>query len=248
MRGCRQLANAFLKSSLRDPVAFFFLIVFSPGLMIVLGLIFGNSPVQEFGGQGFVDQMLPGVAVLAIMIVGIMQVPQNQLMLRSTGVLTRLRMTPLKPRTFIAADLIVNASLGMVGAVLTVLLGVAVFHVTWPGDVAMVVLAFALGMVAMLAIGYMLAALYPSVAAATGIGNALMILLMLTSGAFVPMTSLSDGVRAVMCCSPVYHLAELVRASWAGDPWPWVSVVVLVGCAMGFGALGSVLFRWDRAK
>ena len=246
MRGYRQLTTAFWKSQLREPIGFFFTLVFSPVLLLVLGLIFGNTPQPHFGMRGFVDQMLPGLTVISIVIVGIMLVPQNQLLLRSSGALTRLRITPLKPRTYVAADLTVQFCLGLIGALLTVVVGILVFRVDWPVHFVLVVAALALGLVAMLAIGYTLAALYPSVAAAAGIGNGLMIVLMMTSGAFIPTAALSDGVRTAMQFSPVRHIARLVEASWQGEPWPWLSVAVLVGCTVAFGILSTVLFRWDR--
>lgn len=248
MRGYRALAVALAKSQLREPVGFFFLLIFPPGLLLVLGLIFGNDPAPEFGGRGFVDQMLPGLTVIALLIVGIMVVPQNLLGLRERGALTRLRVTPLKPATFVAADLTVNYVLGLVGALLALVAGLVVFRVELPSSVAMVLLALAFGHLAMLAIGYALAAVLPSAAAAVGIGNGLMVLLMMVSGTMIPTAVLPDGVRVVQQASPVFHVAELVGASWAGEPWPWVSVVVLLGIMVVFGAFGIGMFRWDRAK
>ncbi|MDO5286059.1 MAG: ABC transporter permease [Actinomycetia bacterium] len=248
MRGYRELTLAFFRSQVREPVAFFFIMVFSPVVMLVLGLIFGNDPQPQFGMHGFVDQMTPGLTVIAIVITGVMLVPQNQLLLRSSGALTRLRITPLKPRTYVAADLTVQFCLGLVGALATPLVGILVFGVGWPRQVQLVLAALVLGLVAMLALGYTLAALYPSVAAATGIGNGLMIILMMTSGAFIPTAVLPEGVRTAMALSPVYHLAELVRAGWQGQPWPWLSFLVLVGCSLVFGALGTWRFRWDRTR
>lgn len=247
MRGYGHLTKALALSQLRDPIGFFFLLVFSPVVLVILGLIFGNEPTPQFGMRGPVDNMLPGLTVISILIIGVLSVPQNQLVLRSTGALTRLRVTPLRPRVYVAADLTVNSALGLAGALLTVGVGVVVFGVEPPRHVAAMVAALVLGLVAMLAIGYTLAAVYPSVGAATGVGNVLMIVFMLTSGAFVPLDAVSGGVRTAMSVSPAYHLAQLVGASWRGQAWNGVSLVALVGVAAVFGALGTVLFRWDRA-
>lgn len=248
MRGYRALTGALIRSHLREPVGFFFLLVFSPMLVLILGAVFGNAPAPEFGGHGFVDQMLPGIAVIAVLIVGIMTVPQLQLSLRETGALTRLRITPLRPRTFVAADLTVNFLLGLAGAVLTLVVGVVVFRVAAPENVALVLAGIVLGLLAMIAVGYTLAAILPSVAAATGLGNGLVILLMLTSGTMIPTEALPDGVRTIMPLSPVYHIAEIVRAGWQGAAVPWGSAAVLAGVLVVFGALGTALFRWDRAR
>ncbi|MDO5066437.1 MAG: ABC transporter permease [Propionibacteriaceae bacterium] len=248
MRSYRALMTALVKSQVREPVALFFTLIFSPVLLLVLGAIFGNDPQPQFGMQGFVDQTLPGLIVIGIVVVGIMLVPTTQLILRSRGALTRLRVTPLKPGTFVAADLTVQFLLGMAGAVGTLLTGILVFRVDRPASLLLLILALMLGCAAMLAIGYTLAALYPSVGAATGIGNGLMILLMMTSGAFIPAAVLSDGAQAVMRFSPVHHIAQLVAASWQGKAWPMLSVGVLIGCCVVFGTLGTRLFRWDQTS
>ncbi|RRD05142.1 ABC transporter permease [Arachnia propionica] len=248
MRTYRVLVGALAKSQLREPVALFFTLVLSPMLLLGLGAIFGNDPQPQFGMSGFVDQMLPGLTVIGVVVVGIMLVPTNQLILRTSGALNRFRITPLRSRTYVAADLTVQFCLGLIGALLTLLTGILVFRVPWPTNPLLVIAALVLGAVAMLAIGYTLAALYPSVAAATGIGNGVMILLMMTSGAFIPTAVMPDGVQAVMRFSPVHHIAQLVAASWQGVAWPWVSVGVLLGCTALFGAIGTRWFRWDQAR
>jgi ABC-2 type transport system permease protein len=113
----------------------------------------------------------------------------------------------------------------------------------------LVLLACALGLGAFLALGYTLAAIYPSATAAIGIGNPLMILLMLTSGAFVPLEVLPPSIRAVMWSSPVRHFADLIQGLWAGQPWSdyWLATAVLVGMLLVLGPFGIKLFRWDPA-
>lgn len=246
MRAYRTLVSTLLRSAMREPVGLFFTIAFAPMLVIVLGLIFGNDPNPDFGGRGFIDSTLPAFATLVVAITGVMTLPVNQLQLRESGALTRLQVTPLSPRTYVAADLTMNFVTSMIGIVLALATGVVAFGVRPQGNVLLVLLAAALGLVAFLALGYTLAALYPSAAAATGIGNGLMIVLMLTSGAFTPLAVLPDGVRKMMNFSPIRHLAELMQGLWNGAPWGdyWLETGVLVGMVVVFGALGAALFRW----
>lgn len=246
MTAYTQLTRAFLKSQLREPVGFFFIIIFSPMLLLILGLIFGNDPKPEFGGHGFIDNMLPGVTIMSIIMIGVSAVPQNQLSLRSTGALNRLRSTPLKASTYVAADLTVNFALGFLGAILTLIVGIMVFQVNAPQHLGSLICALLFSLVTMLALGYTLAALYPSLSAAIGIGNGLMIVFIMSSGAFFPTNGLSDGVKTVMAFSPVHHITELVRSSWDGTPWSMNSVLVLVGFTLVLGVLGTVLFKWDK--
>lgn len=243
MRGYRSLTGAFFRSQLRDPVGFFFLVVFSPILLVLLSLILGNVPAPEFGGSGPIDTMVPGMVAMSVFIVGATLIPQTQALLHTSGALTRLRMTPLSPATFYAADLTVNSVLGMIGPVLTVFLAVVVFGVDAPRNVPALIGALVLGMLAMLALGYALSRVIPSVGAATGIGNILMIILVLTSGAFVPVDVLDDATRRLFHFSPSFHIAQLVSRAWADEPWPWVSVAVLVGMTVVLGAFALFTAR-----
>lgn len=247
MRTYRTLVVMLARSSLREPVSLFFSIVFAPMLVIVLGLIFGNDPNPQFGGRGFVEATLPAYAALVVAVMGIMILPVNQLQLRESGALTRMRATPLRPRTYVAADITVNVLTGMAGIVLALLAGTVGFGVRMQGNPVLVLAAAALGLVAFLALGYTLAAVYPSANAATGIGNGLMIVLMLTSGAFVPMSALSPGVRRAVALSPLRQMVLLVQGVWNGSGWSEVlaPLAVLVGMTVVFGALGARLFRWD---
>ena len=111
------------------------------------------------------------------------------------------------------------------------------------------VAAAALGLVAFLALGYTLAALYPSSRAATGIGNGLFIVIMMTSGAFVPQNQIPQGVQRVARYSPFHYLVDLVQGMWSGRSWAdyGTALAVLVGMTVVCGLLGARLFRWKTA-
>lgn len=249
MRTFKTLVLTLARSTLREPVGLFFTLIFAPMLVVILGLIFGNDPKPEFGGQGYVDATLPAYASLVMAIMGVLLLPVNQLQLRESGALMRLRATPLRPRTYVVADLTVNFLIGLTGIVLALFVGIVAFGVRPQGNLLLVLAAAALGLIAFLALGYTLAAIYPSAAAATGIGNGLMILLMLTSGAFVPLAVLPAGVQRVMNFSPIHHLVDLMQGLWSGHAWSGygLATAVLVGMIVVFGALGARLFKWKTA-
>ncbi len=248
MTGYKELTATLFRSLVREPVGLFFAFVFAPALVLILGLIFDNGPDPNFGGRSFIEATLPAFPSLVLAITGVLLVPVGQLTLRESGALRRLRLTPLRPVTFIAADLTVNFLVSMAGMVAALAVGWLVFGATPAGNLATVLLAAALGLVAFLALGYTLAGLYPSSAAATGIGNVLMLLLMLSSGAVVPLTNMPDGVQRVMNFSPVRHFSELLRGLWEGQAWSdlLLPTAVLVAMIITFGALGALLFRWER--
>jgi ABC-2 type transport system permease protein len=248
MRAWLGLTLALARSTLREPVGFFFAIVFAPTLVLVLGTMFGNEPSVRTGGVGYLSATLPAFASVVLAIVGVMLLPVSQLQLRETEALLRLRVTPLRPRVFLAAQITVHFVIGMVGILLAFAAGALAFGVELPRSLALVLVACALGLLAFLALGCTLAALYPSSGTATGVGNVLMILLMLTSGAFVPVEVMPTGVQRFVELSPVRQFVGLVRGLWHGDPWSEHLVPTAVLCAMVvvFGVVGARLFRWQQ--
>ena len=221
------------RSTLREPVGLFFTLILAPLLVAVLGVLFGNDPSPQIGGRGFMDATLPACACLVVGMTGIIILPTNQLQLRESGALTRLRATPLSPRVFVAADLTVNFLISMVGIVLALLVGALGFGVRLQGSPLAVLAAAALGLVAFLALGYMLAAVYPSSRAATGIGNGLFIVIMMTSGAFVPQSQIPQGVQRVARYSPFHYLVDLLQGMWAGRSWTDYGTALAVPGSMG---------------
>jgi len=249
MRGYKELTRTSALSMLREPVGFFFMIVFAPMLVIILGTVFGNDPNPDFGGVGYIDRTLPAFASVVLAIIGVMTLPQSQLVLSESGALRRLRLTPVRPSTWIAANLSVHAAVGFVGMMRALLAGTAIFGVTL-ANIVSVLLACLLGLVAFLALGFVLASLYPSSTAATGIGNVLMILLMLTSGAFVPLEAMPAGVQRAMDFSPIAYFVELVSGLWNGQGWSELghATLVLIFMAAVCGVLGALLFRWEPRR
>lgn len=245
MKAYRALMVASVLNRLREPVGLFFSVFFAPLLVLLFGLIFGNDPSPEYGGVGYIDATLPAYTSVVLAIIGAMLLPINQVEFRETGALRRLSLTPMKPGALLAADLTVSFLIGFVGMVAALAVGAIVFGVDLPDSLGLVLVAAALGLLAFLALGYALSGLYPSTGAATGVGNVLLIVLMMSSGAFVPLEVLSDGVQRVFDLSPTRQFVVLVEGLWAGDPWATLlaPTAVMVGMVVVFGALGAVLSR-----
>lgn len=160
-------------------------------------------PEQNLGGTGFLDATLPAFASLVLAMIGVLQVPVAMLTLRESGALRRLSLTPLRRSTFMATALTVHFAVGIIGMLTALALGVLIFGVELPSNTIGVLAVCVLGLCAFLALGCALSTLDPSTEAATGLGNIMMILLMLTSGAFTPTSVMPEGIQQVIQYSPV---------------------------------------------
>lgn len=245
----RALVTALWRSQRRDPVGLFFSFAFAPVLVIILGAIFGNDARAEFGGMGFLDATLPAFASLVLAMIGVLQVPVAMLTLRESGALRRLSLTPLRRGTFVAAALTVHFAVGILGMLTALTLGVLAFGVSLPSNIVGVLAVCVVGLCAFLALGCALSTIYPSTAAATGLGNILMILLMFTSGAFSPLSAMPEGIQNIIKYSPVRWFVDAAQLSWAGDPLRDMvaPVILLLIVLVVAGIIGITRFRWDVA-
>lgn len=247
MAASTKLISVQTKRTLREPAAAFFTVAFGPLFVLLMGLIFGNDPRPEFGDRGYIDANLGSFTAIVVAIVGFVLVPIDIVTQRETGALRRFRATPLRPLTYIAADVQVRFVISSLSIVVMLAIGMLAFGARPEGNLASVLLAVMLGVIAFLAVGYALAAVIPSQGVAQVIGNVLVYPLIILSGATVPLAVLPGDVRQVAQFSPLTQFVELLQGLWAGQAWSenWLPVVVLLGVLGVATAVAARFFRWE---
>ncbi|MDV6011599.1 ABC transporter permease [Haloechinothrix sp. LS1_15] len=251
MTALAKLAGVQAKRTAREPVAAFFMIAFAPLFALMMGLIFGNEPVVEFGDRGFVDANLVSFTAIVVAIGGFVVLPIDLVTQRETGALRRFRATPLRPLSYIGADVLVRLALSLLSILVMLAVGIIAFGARPEGNLAPALLAVSaaalLGILTFLAVGYALAALLPSQGVAQMLGNVLVYPLILLSGAAVPLAVMPDGVRQVAQFSPLTQLVELLQGLWTGQPVTelWLPLLVLAGVLVAATAVAAGRFRWE---
>lgn len=162
MKGFTQLAAANLKLLVREPITVFFTLAFPLMLVLIFGAIYGNEPTYLFGGYGSMDVSMPGYTALILGSVGLLTVAINTSSYRESGVLRRFRATPLRPVTYIAADVTSTLVMMLAGMAPLLLAGRLIYDVRFEGQPVSVFLAVLLGGLAMFSVGYLIASLAPS--------------------------------------------------------------------------------------
>jgi ABC-2 type transport system permease protein len=164
---------------------------------------------------------------------------------RSQGWTRQLRLTPLRPVTYVFTKVAVAMVMGLAAVIVVATVGL-VSGAT--GDVAALATSLALawvGSVVFAAFGLFMGYLLPAENVMQILGPVLA-LLAFAGGLFVP---LGDGLFAdIAKVVPTYGLAELVRAPLTGDsPTVW-AVVNVVGWAAVFVGGAAWRFRRDTAR
>ncbi len=247
MHGLLKLTWVQAKLYLREPVAAFFTIAWAPLSLVLFGLIYGNEPTPFFAGRGTMDVMVPAYIGLVTVTVGLMSVPIQAATNRETGVLRRYRATPLRPITYLVADVLVYYCMAVLGVLLLILIGKVAFDAHFEGNVFSVLGGFSLGTLSFFAFGYLIAGLAPTARLAQVVGMVLAFPMMFISGATIPLETLPAGLRSVSNFIPLTHVVLLMRGLWVGRSWGelWVQIVVLLGVLVVGAAVSALTFRWE---
>ena len=247
MKGFTQLAAANLKLLVREPITVFFTLAFPLMLVLIFGAIYGNEPTSLFGGYGSMDVSMPGYTALILGSVGLLTVAINTSSYRESGVLRRFLATPLRPVTYIAADVAGTLVMMLAGMAPLLLAGRLIYDVRFEGQPLNVLLAVLLGGLAMFSVGYLIASLAPSARAAQVIGMAIFYPMMFLSGAGMPLEILPATIQRISDFLPLTYVVKLLRGLWFGETWGQhlLETAVLLGILGICTALAARFFRWE---
>ncbi len=247
MRALAKLAWVETKLFLREPLAAFFTLLFPLLLLALFGGIFGNAPVPEYGGFGFVDASVPAYAVLVIATSAFLSLTTTLASYREQGVLRRLHATPVRPLVILGAHVVVVFAMTALGMALLIALGDAAFGLRRAGSAPTVCAAFVFVSLSLFALGFVLASVAPGVRSAQAIGMTVFYPMIFLSGAAIPRDLLPAPVQRAAVVIPLTHAVTLLQSLWLGEPWR--AHVVETGVLAVLGVVGVLVsartFRWE---
>lgn len=244
--------RAFLKMTLtefklfvRQPVGFFFTFAFPLIILFVFGSIFGNEPVEQFGGKGTVDLSVPGYIGMLIGTLGMIGLPISLATYREQGILRRFRATPLQPTVVLGAQVLVNLAMLIVGVILLMVVGRLVYNLQLPESIFMVMLAAILGGISFFAVGFVLAGLVSTPRTAQAVGMAIFFPMLFLAGGAIPREIMPAAVQRVGDFLPLTHVINLIKDVWFGVGWNGTALIVLVVLLAVSVVISSRTFRWE---
>ena len=248
MRSLRKLTIVQAKLFLREPAAFFFTLIFPALLLLLFGTIFGNTPSPRFNpNYGYVDTYVPALAGIIIGTVALMGIPIATAAAREFKVLRRYRATPMRPATYLAADVVVNFAMAVISMVVLVIIAKAVFGLRFGGSWLSVSAGFTLSALAFFAVGYLVASLAPTARIAQTVGMVLFFPMMFLSGAAFPREIMPENMRQVSDLLPLTYVVKLLQGLWYGGSWGdhLLEAGILAGMLVVGVVVSARMFRWE---
>jgi ABC-2 type transport system permease protein len=192
---------------------------FSFGMPIMLLLIFGSlnsgGRIQELGNIPYVVFFLPGILAYGIIITQFVNMAGGLSIQRDSGLLKRMRGTPLPGWAYVAGRVGSTAVISAVMAAVMLLLGRVFYGVHLRAEaVPAVVLAVLLGAATFAALGIAAVAIIPNAEAAPVMANVLILPLTFISGIWYPLTGAPSWVVDLAKVFPVERLANILHTAF----------------------------------
>jgi ABC-2 type transport system permease protein len=220
------------------------------GIAVLLLVIFGEIPAfqkpsSSLGGYSPFDVYIPILMCFSVALIAFTYLPGPLVSYRELGILRRLSTTPVPAYWVLAAQMIVQAFLMAVTLVLVVTVSIVFFGITAPKNPAAMVLAIALCVAALFAIGLSIAALARTAGAARGLMAAALYPMLFFSGLYFPVQLMPTVIQDISNYTPLGAAVQAIGDTWVGQFPPAQPLLVLAGYAVVFGFLAKRYFRWE---
>jgi len=217
------------------------------GMSMTAGSLEPRVRVWYNPGRSSADFLVPGLLVVIIMIVTVMQTAVTLVKERDSGTLEQLLVSPLTRSELILGKVTPWAVLGFFDTVSITAVSMLIFHVPLRGDALVLGVGMFLFVLCSLSIGLVISAVAPSIESANMV--ALLVSFLpgfMLSGMAYPLSSIPWVLQVVSYLFPARYMVDISRgvflrgAGWA-IMWPQiVSLAVYAVLALG---LASVLNR-----
>lgn len=212
---------------------------------VLLGSVYGDTDrINGFRGPDYLLTGMLGYGVAATAFSGLAIV---LVIRRESGVLKRLRATPLPAPVYIAAVLLTTLIAFAIEAIVLVVLGMLLFNADFPKSVFSLVAAILLGSASFAVLGVGVSGLVRRAEGASAVITALYLPLSFISGAFFSQQHFPGWLKQIADVLPLTYFIDLVGAVMLTGVSIWdrpKDVAVLTAWGI-FGVLLSTrYFRW----
>jgi ABC-2 type transport system permease protein len=217
-------------------------------LFVLLGSTYGDDTINGDRGSDFLEAGMLGYGLVSTAFAGL---AIFMIIRRESGILKRVRATPLPAWMYLTAVLSATLIAFAVNSVCMIAIGRGLFSVPLPDDMLSFVLTLLLGAVAFASLGLGMAAIVRSAEGASATVNAVYLPMSFISGSFFSPHSFPQFLRAIADVLPLTYFIRLTRDVMLHGHQFWDSWGD-VGAVAAWGAIGAIVafwrFRWEPTE
>jgi len=228
----------------RSRAAAFFIFLFPLLLFVLLGSVYSGT----FEGVPVAWAVLAGLIGYGCANTAFAGLAIQLVLRRESGILKRLRSTPLPPATYVAALLVSTLIVFALQTLALFLLGRAFYGTPFPSDIGSFVVTIVIGAAVFAALGTATASVIRSAEGSSAVVNFILLPMAFLSGAFGPTKGYPAVLRAIGDVLPLTYFVKLVNAVYLHGHGFWTQPWAL-GVLAAWGIAGLVFavrnFDWE---
>jgi ABC-2 type transport system permease protein len=249
MRGLFQLTWLEIKIFLREPLGAIGTLAVPVAMFLIVGraLNRGAGTPRTPAGLEFMRTGLPVMVSVFMAISAVISLVTIISIYRESGILKRLRATPLRPHTILSAHVLVK----LLFTALTLSLMIVAGRRFYPAGLQAPVISFAfallLSTLSILSIGFVIASVVRTARFAQPVSAVIFYPMIGLSGLFVPVEALPSALQWMAKLLPMTYVVSLLSGIWTGDAWSAhlgdLAALAIAGavCAV----ISARVFRWE---
>ena len=222
----------------------FFVFLFPIVFLLLLGSVYdGTIDGYEASDLLLVGLLGYGAANTAFAGLAIMLVIR-----RESGLLKRIRSTPLPAATYLTAALVSMLVVFLLQSLVMFAIGISVFGADGPGDLVSLLAVMLLGVASFAGMGLGTAALIRSADGASAVINLILLPMAFISGSFVPTQEYPEWLQKLGDFLPLKHLIDLLRGVYLDGKPIWDapgSAAVLAAWGLAGAIVAWRRFGWE---
>ncbi len=210
-------------------------------------IVIERTPINVGAVDAF-DSIFAMFTGMATMMVGVFAVGSVFPTAKKTGILRRLRATPIKAREVIGGTMICYTVIGLIGAALLTILAVTLFDLTMQGDWLTFAVFILISQIVMLGIGLAIGGIAKNSTQSDVIGQIVFLASLAVSGVWFPRALMPEFLQAItdyMPLTPIIGGIQAVVTEGATFLTLGAELSVLAVWGIVAYVLGAKLFRWE---
>jgi ABC-2 type transport system permease protein len=229
----------------RNREAAFFTFFLPVIFFLIFGSIYGDSTISGIRGARFLEAGMIGYGVASTAFAGL---AITMVIRRESGVLKRVRATPLPPTTYLLAVLASTFISFLIQSVLIIAIGRVLFHVPIPDRLGSLFLALVVGAACFAALGLGLTGFVRSAEGSSAVVNFIYLPMAIISGTFFSPQHYPGFLKAIANVLPLTYFTRLTRDVMVYDQHVWADRRALAVVA-AWGVAGLIVairrFSWQ---
>jgi ABC-2 type transport system permease protein len=235
----------------KNPFGSAFTVIFSVLFLVLLAAGGGNQRLARLGGIREIQYYVPGFAAYGVMSACFNLLAISLVTRRETGLLKRLRLSPLPTWVMLAALLLNSLVISAVEVILLIGVGKLAFHVYLPQNFGAFLVAFVIGVICFTALGIAASTVVPNQDAAGPMVSIVFFVLLFLSGLWFPLTP-GSTLDKISAWFPVHHLILAMFAPFdrarGVSPWAWGDLKVVGIWGVGGAVVALRRFAWEPRR